>query len=192
MKTLMLKSGLATLALAAMAAPALAHIGVGTADGLAAGLGHPFAGPDHLLAMAAVGIWSALAMPDRLWIAPAAFVTTMIGGALVGFAGLELPAVESMIALSVFALGVMIIAGAGPAPGLGMGLVIAFALFHGHAHASEATGAALAYIAGVAASTTVLHVLGLGIGLTIAASHRLREWLGAVVSGAGAVFLFAV
>ncbi|WP_412177108.1 HupE/UreJ family protein [Mesorhizobium sp. J8] len=51
-----------------------------------------------------------------------------------------------------------------------MGLASLFAVFHGHAHASEATRAALAYVAGFTLSTAALHGLGVGVGL------KLGKW----------------
>ncbi|WP_192178517.1 HupE/UreJ family protein [Mesorhizobium amorphae] len=138
----------AAASLANLAGPACAHVGSGYADGIAAGLAHPLLGLDHLLAMAAVGVWSAVAMPLRVWTAPAAFLAAMSGGAALAFVGVALPAMEGMIALSVLALGLMIVFGAG-LPGIaGIGLAGLFALFHGHAHASEAAGATFAYVGG--------------------------------------------
>src|SRR3954466_2055203 len=75
---------------------ALAH----THAGLVAGFVHPFTGLDHLAAMLALGVWSALALRP-VWLAPAAFVSLLAAGALAGFAGLAVPGVEPMIAVSV-------------------------------------------------------------------------------------------
>ena len=47
----------AVMLLAASAAPAFAHPGPLGHDGLAAGFAHPFSGWDHMLAMAALGLW---------------------------------------------------------------------------------------------------------------------------------------
>jgi urease accessory protein len=49
----------AALLLACLPLPALAHSGHPEAAGLVAGLLHPLTGADHLLALLAVGIWSA-------------------------------------------------------------------------------------------------------------------------------------
>ncbi|MER9064085.1 HupE/UreJ family protein [Mesorhizobium sp. M0698] len=116
----------------------------------------------------------------------------MMTGAALAFAGIRLPAVEGMIALSVLALGIMIVAGAGLPGMLGIGLAGFFALFHGHAHASETTGAALAYIAGFTLSTAALHLAGTGtgIGLRLASSPWARAGLGMVIAGSGATLVF--
>lgn len=176
--------------IAALAAtPALAHTGVGHADGFFAGLSHPVFGPDHLLAMLSVGVWSAVAAPKNVWIAPLAFVAAMIAGAGLAFAGIGLPAVEAMIAASVVALGLMVVAGVHLPVLAGVALCGLFAMFHGHAHASEATGGVAAYIAGFALSTTAIHVAGIGIGLGAARLALLRYGLGVAVAGAGVAFL---
>lgn len=169
--------------------PALAHTGIGHADGLTAGLAHPFLGVDHLLAMLAVGVWSAIAAPARVWLTPLAFVAAMIAGAALAVAGAALPGVEGMIALSVVAFGMMIVAGARMPLAAGTALVGLFAVFHGHAHADEATGAILAYIAGFSVSTAAIHVAGIGAGLSVARSAWLRYGLGLAVAGTGVALL---
>ena len=108
-------SAFKTLALATLALPlaALAHTGAdaGLHHGLVAGFMHPLTGVDHLAAMVAVGLWSALAArrawPDLLW-APLAFAGMLLVGALMGLAGLQLPAVEPMIAASLLVLGLLV------------------------------------------------------------------------------------
>ena len=68
---------------------ALAHTGTdgGSHHGaFMSGLLHPLSGTDHLAAMVAVGIWSAVALRTA-WQAPLAFVALLALGALAGFAG---------------------------------------------------------------------------------------------------------
>lgn len=171
------------------ASPALAHTGVGHADGFAAGLAHPVFGPDHLLAMLSVGVWSALAAPKKAWLAPAAFVSAMLMGAGLSFAGIGLPAVEGMIAASVLALGLMVVAGGRLTVTAGIALCGLFAMFHGHAHASEATGTVFAYIAGFAMSTAAIHLAGIGIGRIVSRQAFARYAVGGLVTAAGAYIL---
>ena len=71
---------LIALILAVSSLPADAHTGIGMATGLAAGLSHPFAGLDHLLAMTAVGLWAASLGGRAIWAVPIAFMTAMAGG----------------------------------------------------------------------------------------------------------------
>ena len=124
---------LASLGLA-LAGTAAAHPGHGAGD-FAAGIAHPFAGLDHLLAMVTVGLWAALALPAaRRWLAPAVFVATMAGGALLARSGL-FPAgatalLEPALAASVVLLGALVACGARVAPRAGLALVGAAAVLH--------------------------------------------------------------
>ena len=168
------------------AGPALAHTGHGPVSGFAAGLGHPVGGLDHLLAMVAVGAWSALALPMRqAWVAPLAFVLAMLAGAGLAFAGVGLPMVEAMILASVVAMGVLVALRLPLPAAVGAALVAAFALFHGHAHGSEAAGAASAYMAGFALSTAALHIAGVGAGLLLRHSRLASGLAGSAVAAAG-------
>lgn len=190
---------LALAALAALAAgtvPALAHTGVPGHDhsGLVAGLLHPIGGLDHLLAMLAVGIWSALAAKGdstRVWIAPAAFVTAMLAGAFAGSAGWPLPLVETGIALSVVLLGLMILARIELPVLAGAGLAALFAVYHGHAHGAEVMGAIGAYMAGFAVMTAGLHIGGILIGSLLLRVPRATSLTGGLVAAAGAYLLGA-
>ncbi|KAB2920491.1 MAG: HupE/UreJ family protein [Hyphomicrobiaceae bacterium] len=175
------------IATSILTTPALAHTGVGHTHGLFAGLAHPIAGVDHLLAMLAVGIWSALVMRQRrVWAAPAAFVLAMLAGAALGVAGVALPQVEAGIALSVVALGLMILTRVEMPVAAGAVLAALFALYHGHAHGSEATGAVAAYMAGFAATTATLHIVGIGLGWLLARASYAPRIVGAAIAAFGA------
>ncbi|MFX8999698.1 HupE/UreJ family protein, partial [Acinetobacter baumannii] len=73
------------------------------------GLLHPLNGIDHLLAMVAVGIWAAQNGGKAVWLLPASFIAMLAGGAAIGMAGVELPAVEAGIAASVAVLGLLVL-----------------------------------------------------------------------------------
>ncbi|KAB2846535.1 MAG: HupE/UreJ family protein [Hyphomicrobiaceae bacterium] len=175
-----------------MASPALAHTGAGHTHGLLAGLMHPIGGADHLLAMLAIGIWSALVMRRlSVWAAPAAFVLAMLAGAGLGVSDIGLPGVETGIALSVIALGGMILMRVELPVAAGAVLAAVFALYHGYAHGSEATGALAPYMAGFALTTATLHIAGMGLGwLFIRASYAPRI-VGAAIAVFGAYILAA-
>jgi urease accessory protein len=179
-------------ALVAGAAPALAHTGVGQASGFFAGISHPLGGLDHMLAMLAVGIWSALANKGhtgRIWVAPVAFVAAMLLGATAGYFALPLPMVETGIALSVVLLGLMIVARVELPLAVGVALVALFAIYHGHAHGSEATGEIVAYMAGFALATATLHVAGIGFGLAMTRVRLAAITAGTLIMAAGAYLL---
>ncbi|QHI99570.1 urease accessory protein UreJ [Xylophilus rhododendri] len=184
------------LPFAASVAPlsALAHPGTddGGHHGFLAGMLHPLAGADHLAAMVAVGLWSALAArrawPDLL-AAPLGFASMLALGAFAGLYGLGLPAIEPMIAASLLVLGLLVMTrlrlSAAPA-GL---LVGAFALFHGLAHGHEFAGQPHAdlTVAGMLVSTVALHAAGIACGWALRERSR---WLPRI-AGAG-VALFGV
>jgi len=153
--------------LALTAGPALAHTGAGPVSGLAAGFAHPLGGPDHVLAMVAVGILAARQGGRSLWLVPAAFLTMMAAGGILGAAGVAVPLVETGIAASVIVLGAAIATGVRMPGAVAMGLAGLFAVFHGHAHGMEmpATAGGLEYGIGFVAATALLHAAGLGLGL---------------------------
>jgi urease accessory protein len=131
-----------------------------------AGFAHPFLGWDHALAMIAVGLWAAQLGGRALWALPATFVSIMAGGALLALSGVALPHVESGIAASVLALGLLVAFAARLPVGVGAALVAGFALFHGHSHGTElpATVSGWTFGTGFVAATALLHVAGIGIG----------------------------
>lgn len=188
---------LALFAAALLPLAASAHTGVdgGLHHGLVAGFMHPLTGADHLAAMVAVGVWSALsarrAWPDLLW-APLAFAGMLLAGALVGLAGLQLPAVEPMIAASLLVLGLLVAARVHLPAGVAMAVVGLFAVFHGVAHGHELAGeqdAALT-LAGMVGATVLLHAAGIALGWAL---RHANAWLpriaGAAVVGLGATLL---
>jgi len=178
------------LAAAVLAAPlAWGHDGhhVG---GAAAGFVHPFAGLDHLLAMVAIGLWATQQGGRALWAVPLAFVAAMAMGALAGFAGFALPALEPMIAASVVVLGLAIAAGLRAPVLAGATIAALFAVFHGNAHGLEAVGAPVAaYLAGMLAATALLHGAGIAGGLAVKVG-ALR-WAGAAVAAGGVGLMLA-
>ena len=180
------------LMLAALPLAASAHTGVdaGLHHGLVSGFLHPLTGADHLAAMVAVGLWSALtarrAWPDLLW-APLGFASMLLAGALAGLAGVQLPAVEPMIAASLLVLGLLVLTQRRLPPLAAAALVGVFAVFHGIAHGQELageSGAALT-LAGMLAATVLLHAAGIAAGWALRHGHR---WLPRIAGAAVALF----
>lgn len=181
--------------LAGLAGAAQAHTGHGT-HSLMEGLVHPF-GLDHLLAMVAVGVWSVSALPEgKTWHGPATFLLALMASAAMGAAGLTVPYLEHAIALSVVLFGAMLLASRRPVPpALGLAVVATAAALHGLAHGAEtpATGFA-GYAIGFLLTTFVLHIGGVGLGLSVkrwleARSGVVLGGMGAALSGAG-LYLF--
>jgi urease accessory protein len=161
-RTKKLHIGLSCTAMALLASPAMAHDSVHAA-GLTAGLLHPLSGADHLLAMLAVGLWAAAQNPTARRCLPVLFPLAMLMGALAAASGVALAGMESLIGLSVVALGMLTVFSVRMPAWAGGLLLAAFALAHGQAHGLEmpAGGSALAYFLGFSAATAVLHLAGM-------------------------------
>ncbi|MEO6920649.1 MAG: HupE/UreJ family protein [Collimonas sp.] len=146
---------------------AFAHPGHPDAFGFNDGFAHPFSGIDHLLAMLAVGLWAAQNKRSALWVLPLLFPLMMVAGALLAFAGVSVPGVETGIAASVAVFGLLIAFAIRMPLWASAAVVSVFALLHGYAHGSELPhgASALWYGAGFVAATALLHLLGLTIGL---------------------------
>ncbi|ANM13480.1 MULTISPECIES: HupE/UreJ family protein [unclassified Rhizobium] len=186
-----LKSGLLALAAAALPAVAYAHTGVGQTSGFVHGFSHPVSGLDHILAMVMVGVFAFQLGGRATWLVPTTFVLVMALGGALGVAGVNVPFVETGIALSVVVLGAIVALNVKAPTALAMGVVGLFAIFHGHAHGAEmpedAGGAA--YAAGFMIATAFLHAAGLGLGYIIG---RAGERQGAFVTrAAGSVAAIA-
>jgi urease accessory protein len=184
------------------AGPALAHHPMGGQlpqtlwQGLLSGLGHPVIGLDHLAFV--VGIGLAAAFARHRWLAPLAYVAATLGGCLLFVAGVALPQVELVVALSVLLVGVLVLtARALPTAGA-LSLFALAGLFHGSAFAASIVGAEttplVAYLAGFAtiqlaiALLVMLAVRGLlRASLPSAVPARLA---GALVAGIGFTYLF--
>jgi urease accessory protein len=146
---------------------------------------HPLTGFDHLLAMFAVGLWSATTT-RRVWLAPATFAVALLAGALLAQRGLALPAVEPIVAASVFLLGLLVMARSHLSEAATASLVAGFALFHGAAHGQELS--APIALAGMVLATALLHCLGIAVGLLL--NSRNVWWqrmagAGIALAGAG-------
>jgi urease accessory protein len=189
------------LTAAAVLSPSLAwaHAGHSEALGFAHGFAHPLGGLDHILAMVMVGLLAAQLGARALWLVPASFVAVMALGGVVGFSGIEMPFVETGIALSIVVLGAVVAFGITTPVAAAMGLVGFFAIFHGYAHGAEMpeTMGGIAYGAGFVVATTLLHAIGLAGGLLLRRTSKtngvsLVKCLGGAASLAGIGILAGV
>ena len=147
-----------------------------------------------MLAMVAVGLWAAQMGGRAVWAIPAAFVTLMVGGGMLGISGIPLPFVEQGILASVLILGVLI-AGACRLPVVAGALVVGcFAVFHGHAHGAEMPSAmgAISYSLGFALATALLHAGGIagGMALKVLCNEKVTRFAGVAIT-LGGVYLAA-
>lgn len=176
------------------AGPALAHVGEGDAGGgFLAGLAHPVLGPDHVVAMVAVGLWGAMLGAPAIWLLPVVFPLVMAMGSIAGALGVPLPGVETGIALSGVVLGLAVAAALRPPLGVAAALVGAFAVLHGYAHGAEqpAGGDPFTYVAGFVTGTGALHLAGIALGaLVLVPNGRLLvRGFGVGIAAVGTAFL---
>lgn len=150
--------------LAASSSLAWAHPGHGL-NSAYAGFLHPLTGIDHLLVMLAVGLWAAKIGGRACWQLPLTFMLVMIIGAIGGYLGLGFNGVETAIAASVMAMGVLLAISLPLNAWLRMGLVALFALFHGLAHGTELSQHSnLPVLLGMLLATAMLHFSGFMLG----------------------------
>lgn len=191
------KKLLPILAFSLLIAPRGAHAHLIGGSGFASGATHPLFGPDHLLAMVAVGVISTQISGKAIWKVPTAFVLSMIVGGFLAIFGIGMPMVEMGIALSVLLLGILIALDKRIPEGWAMLCVAIFALFHGHAHGTEMPLIAhpALYAGGFVLSTAALHTAGVLVG------HYARKtnltlvtlrYAGVGMAMMGFVFLFGI
>lgn len=160
------------------------------------GLWHPLLGLDHLLAMVAVGLLAVRIGGHAIWIVPATFLGSMLGGGLLAAAGMPLPGVELGIQASVLILGILIAAAWVVPLRQGMVLVGLFAAFHGYAHAAELVsgGSFGLYAAGFMLATAVLHLSGIavGLGLSLLITSQAIRWAGGAIAAASLLLMFGL
>ena len=169
-------AGLFVAAAALSIDPAFAHHVMGGAmpvtfsEGLLSGLGHPIIGLDHLAAIVAV---ACLASAHRAgWLLVVGFVVAMTAGVALHVRGASVPAAEIMVAVSVIALGAVLLRDRGPSTGAALGLFAAVGVIHGYALGES--------IYGAEPSPLVAYFIGLAtvqIAVALAAMYGARTWL---------------
>ena len=134
--------------------------------GFSSGFLHPMLGLDHVVAMVAVGLWGAFLGKPAIWILPIVFPLVMAFGGALGIVGINIPSVETGIALSGVVLGLVVAFALRPPIWVAAIIVGAFAIFHGHAHGTELPNAAspLIYSIGFVIGTGLLHLAGIAFG----------------------------
>jgi urease accessory protein len=193
-----LKAITALIVTAAATGSALAHTGVDAHQhvGFMSGFLHPFTGLDHMAVMLAIGLWSALIAQkfgrEMLW-GPLGFANVLLVGAALGLEGVNVQAVEPMIAASLVAAGLLVVTKL-PLRGLGAAMLAgAFALFHGLAHGYELADNVNAFqtLAGMVSATLLLHTIGLALGWSLrGANVWVPRLLGGALAALGSALLF--
>ena len=192
---------LLTAALTLVATPALAHHPLAGAPmetfahGMLSGVGHPILGFDHLFFILAIGIAALFTGAPRL--APLGYVAGMLGGCVLIMAGVTLPAVEVVIALSLVIVGAVLMSGQALKLPTALALFAGFGLFHGWAFGGTITGqeggmsAAVisGYLIGLAAIQWVIAIMAGWITGSVLLSQTAEDMparlAGGLVAGAG-------
>ena len=171
---------------------AIAH-GGHPEPGIVAGLLHPVTGLDHLLAIVAVGWWSATAQPRRSWCVPLAFAFAMLAGALAGIGSAPSSLTEPAIALSLLLFGALLALRVRMPLPIVIALMLPFGAFHGFAHGNEApAGDALPWLLGMVAATLALHLAGALAGIRTRRLRWATPLAGGVGIAAGIAFAYAL
>jgi urease accessory protein len=179
-----------------LASPSLhAHTGGHIDHGLLDGLLHPLTGIDHLLVLMAVGLIAAKQGGNMAFVFPAVFFALMVVGALLNTYGIQIPFVESLIALSLVVFGLLVIANNKPHtfthPIIFFLGASFFAVFHGYAHASEipVDSSAVQYFSALMLMSLVICVGGCVIGLTT--GKRINYLFSLICLSSGLYYLAA-
>lgn len=185
---------LLSLSFFSLLSPAVfAHTEEGVVGGFISGFLHPIYGPDHVVAMVAVGMWGAFLGSPAIWLLPVVFPLVMAFGGALGVIGVPLPLVEVGIASSAIVLGLMVLLAVRPPLWIAAVLVGAFGIFHGHAHGTELPGASnpLSYAIGFVLATGLMHLAGIAFGLLadLPRGRMVVRIAGGLISASGFYFL---
>ncbi len=123
---------------------------------------------------------------------PLTFVATMLLGGVLGFCNVKLPLMESGIAASIIALGLLVAVAARPPLWLAGSLTALFAVSHGVAHGLHLPELASpwGYALGLVSATAVLHAFGYALVRSLPqVAAPLGQLTGAVSAAAGAWLL---
>ena len=189
---------LAPAALVVAASPAFAHHLMGGrlpatfSDGLLSGLGHPIIGLDYFAAVVAVGC---LAAAHRSGAALAiGFVLAMIAGVALHLHGTMVQGADILVALTVVALGVLMLRRRAMPVGGAVALFACVGLVHGYALGESITGAEptplYAYLIGLALIQSAVALAAMSVARQLMVEPLRLRLLGAGIAGIGlAVFM---
>ena len=182
-----MKKTFAVAAATLAATPALAHHPLGGMPmetfmhGLMSGVGHPVLGFDHMFFVVAMGI-AALFTTQRM-LAPAGYIAAMLVGCGLMYAGVAMPMQETVIVVSLLAMGGIVLSGRALGTGTAIALFAAFGLFHGSAFG----GSIATQEGGVSSAVLLGYLIGLGVvqyALAIAAGWVVEKIFGATEAAA--------
>jgi urease accessory protein len=174
---------------------AIAHTGHGETVGFDHGFLHPLGGPDHVLAMVAVGLWAGQLGDRALALVPAGFLGAMALAAVGGIALGPFAFMESGILLSVLVGGLLVALAVRLPAVTGMAIAGLLAIAHGWAHGAEmpASGNGLTYGLGFGLATALLLLSGMGLASVCQRWEQPRslQGIGALVALSSLYLWFA-
>jgi urease accessory protein len=176
--------------LGGVAASACAHGVHGAAASFSGGFAHPFLGLDHAFAMIAIGLYAAeRCFPSRWQVGAAACGSLVLGAMFAGALPAE-PFLEALVAVSVCALGLLLLGRRFIAPHWALSCIVLFAFAHGAIHAIEqpVEFASAEYVGGVVAGSIVLQAIGAAVARLL---DRRAHLAGVPLAAAGAWILIS-
>jgi urease accessory protein len=156
------------------------------------GFAHPLSGLDHVLAMAAVGLWAGSLGRRAIIGLPASFLGAMALGFWAALMGTELPMIELGITASVLGLGLAVLLNLQPPLILAAGACGIFGIFHGYAHGAEIAPAVstIDYGAGFLLASELLLGCGLALQSAVRRVPAMSRIFGGGVALAGVALFF--
>ncbi len=178
-------------------APALAHHAMASQtptnmfEGFLSGLAHPVIGFDHLAFVVAVGLLAAQQGASLFF--PVAFLLMALLGTGLHLQGVNLPAAEVGVALSVILFGALLLLNRRLSIPLLMVLGAIAGLFHGYAYGESIVGAGMApltaYLLGFTAIQLAIALGARQVGLALAERKAALRFPAMAICAIGVVFL---
>jgi urease accessory protein len=164
-------------------------------EGILSGIGHPIIGLDHFAAVVAVGCLAAL-HPAAVALV-LAFVVAMMGGVALHLQGATLPSAEILVALTVIALGALMLRRSKMSTTAALALFALVGVVHGYALGESIYGAETtplyAYLLGLALVQSAIALAAAKIARGLArrsADLSPLRLMGAGIAGIGLAVLF--
>ena len=163
-------------------------------EGMLSGLGHPIIGLDHFAAVVAVGCIAAMHSAGAALVI--AFIVSMMAGVALHLNGATVPAAEILVALSVIALGVLMLGRRQMSAISALVLFALVGLVHGYALGESIYGAEqtplYAYLLGLAVIQSAIALAAMAVARSVAGPSRDLSPLrlvGAGIAGIGLAVL---
>jgi len=163
-------------------------------EGMLSGLGHPIIGLDHFAAVVAVGCIAAMHSAGAALVI--AFIVSMTAGVALHVNGATVPAAEILVALSVIALGALMLRRRQMSAASALALFALVGLVHGYALGESIYGAEqtplYAYLLGLAVIQSAIALVAMAVARSVAGPSKdlapLRL-IGAGIAGIGLAVL---